>query len=69
MVFGENGAVLQNGMGHAVVVFLTVGQAVAGEKNPVHLQPNAVGIDKRAVQIKQDGRDFLIECHKVKYLS
>jgi hypothetical protein len=40
-------------VGHAVVVFLAVFAAVAGQKRLVHLQPDAVGVDKGPVQVKK----------------
>ena len=56
MVLGENRAVLQDGVGHAVVVLLAVGEAVAGEEGLVHLQPHAVGVNEGAVQVKKQHR-------------
>ena len=42
----------QRGVGHALKISPGIGEAPAGQEVPVHLLPDAVGVDEGAVQIK-----------------
>ena len=50
---GELGRQGEDGVGHALVVLLGVGQAPAGQEGAVHVLPDAVGVDEGAVHIEK----------------
>ncbi len=52
-VLGELSRQGQDGVSHALIIGVGVGKAPPGQKFPVHLFPDAVGVDEGAVQIKE----------------
>ena len=52
-LLGELGRQGKDGMGHALIVGVGIGKAPPGQKRPVNILPDAVGVDEGAVQIKE----------------
>ena len=50
---GEHGGERKDSVRHALIILLGIGVAAAGEKGAVHLCPDAVGVDERAVKIEE----------------
>ena len=52
-LLGEFGRQGENGVGHPFIIGPGIGQAPPGQKRPVHVLPDIVGVDEGAVHIKQ----------------
>ena len=50
--FGKYRRLGENSVGHALVVFLRVGEAALFQKGDVHLPPNSVGVNEGSVHVK-----------------
>ena len=53
VLLGELGGQGKDGMGYALVIGVGVRNAPPGQKFPVHVFPDAVGVDQRPVHVKQ----------------